>query len=64
LYIGDGVAWVINVENMIVGVIVIEIMVMVVVMFVIVIVVEYLWVFDPRTSLLCRQRFHRRLWHI
>jgi hypothetical protein len=37
-------------------VIVIEIVVMVVVMIVIVIAVEHLWLFDPRTSLLCRQR--------
>ena len=41
---------------MIVGVIVIEIVVIVMVTMVIMIVVEYLWVFDPRTLLLCRQR--------
>jgi hypothetical protein len=37
-------------------VIVIEIVVMVGVMIVIVIAVEHLWLFDPRTLLLCRQR--------
>jgi hypothetical protein len=51
LYIGAGV---IDVENMILCVIVIVIEIVFVI--VIVIMVGFLWLFDPRTSLLCRQR--------
>ena len=50
MYIGDGVAGVINVGNMILCVI------MFMVVIVIMVMVGYLRLFDPRTSLLCRQR--------